>query len=249
MIVFGKPVVLCYMLILFSFWSLCYSEVLISVSPKTLMKSHDPATIWWSGVSSPSKLDWVGVYSPANSSHEDFIGYVFLSSSPGWEYGSGFISIPLINLRSSYQFRIFRWNESEVDKSRMDKDNNPLPGTEHLLAESEEIGFEPGRGPEQVHLSLTGRDGEMRVMFVTSQGEESFVRYGLARNRLDQMADTRVGRYEKEHMCGAPANQSVGWRDPGYIHDGVMVNLKDGRRYFYQVILLIHPKSFFFSLR
>nr|GMD15189.1 probable inactive purple acid phosphatase 2 [Ipomoea batatas] len=230
-----KPVVLCCALNLFAFLSVCSSDVSISVSPKTLLRSRDPVAIWWSGVSSPSKLDWVGIYSPANSSHDDFIGYVFLSSSPGWENGSGFISIPLVNLRSSYRFRIFRWNESEVDVTRVDKDHNPLPGTEHLLVESEEIEFKPGRGPEQVHLALTGRAGEMRVMFVTSHGEESFVRYGLARTRkgLDQVAGTRVERYEKEHMCGAPANQSVGWRDPGYIHDGVMINLENKQRYFY----------------
>nr|GMD18300.1 probable inactive purple acid phosphatase 2 [Ipomoea batatas] len=232
-----NPVVLCCALNLFAFLSVCSSDVSISVSPKTLLRSRDPVAIWWSGVSSPSKLDWVGIYSPANSSHDDFIGYVFLSSSPGWENGSGFISIPLINLRSSYRFRIFRWNESEVDVTRVDKDHNPLPGTEHLLVESEEIEFKPGRGPEQVHLALTGRAGEMRVMFVTSHGEESFVRYGLARTRkgLDQVAGTRVERYEKENMCGAPANQSVGWRDPGYIHDGVMINLENKQRYFYQV--------------
>ncbi|XP_019164545.1 PREDICTED: probable inactive purple acid phosphatase 2 [Ipomoea nil] len=235
MIVFRKPVVLWCALILFAFLSVCSSDVSISVSPRTLLRSRDPVAIWWSGVTSPSKLDWVGIYSPANSSHEDFIGYVFLSSSPGWDNGSGFISIPLVNLRSSYQFRIFRWNESEVDMTRVDKDHNPLPGTEHLLVESEEIGFKPGRGPEQVHLALTGRDGEMRVMFVTSLGDKGFVRYGLARNRLDRVADTRVERYEKDQMCGAPANQSVGWRDPGYIHDGVMINLENKRRYFYRV--------------
>ncbi|CAH9128938.1 unnamed protein product [Cuscuta epithymum] len=235
MINFRNSTILCCLLILIASSCSCYSEVLISVSPKTLVKSGDSVTIRWSGVESPSKLDWLGIYSPADSSHDNFIGYVFLSSSPGWEYGSGSISIPLVNLRSAYQFRIFRWSEEEVDDTRMDDDHNPLPGTAHVLAESEEVGFETGRGPEQVHLSLTGQDGEMRVMFVTHDGKESFVRYGLARKNLDQVAGTRVGRYEREHMCGAPANQSIGWRDPGYMHDGVMVNLKDGRKYFYQV--------------
>lgn len=117
----------------------------------------------------------------------------------------------------------------------MDHDQNPLPGTKHLLAESQELGFETGRGPEQVHLALTGKEDEMRVMFVTHDGKESFVKYGLTRDQMDQVVGTKVGRYEREDMCDSPANESIGWRDPGYIHDGVMTNLKNGRRYFYKV--------------
>ncbi|VFQ64511.1 unnamed protein product [Cuscuta campestris] len=235
MINLQNSIVLCSVFILFACSSSRSSEVLISVSPKTLVKSGDSVTIRWSGDDSPSKLDWIGIYSPATSSHDDFIGYVFLSSSPGWENGSGSISIPLVNLRSTYQFRIFRWNESEIDDARTDADHNPLPGTGRVAAVSEKVGFEPGRGPEQVHLSLTGRDGEMRVMFVTGDGKDCFVRYGLTRNNMDQVSGTRVRRYEREHMCGAPANQSIGWRDPGFIHDGILVNLMDGKKYFYQV--------------
>ena len=35
----------------------------------------------------------------------------------------------------------------------------------------------------------------------------------------------------------APTNMSVRWRDPSWIHDGVMTNLKKGARYYYEVIL------------
>ncbi|CAI9096490.1 OLC1v1032652C1 [Oldenlandia corymbosa var. corymbosa] len=212
-----------------------YSEVSISVTPKTIPKSGDEVTIKWSGVDSPTKLDWLGIYSPANSSHKDFIGYFFLSSSPGWESGSGSISFPLINLRSPYQFRIFRWYESEVNTKHHDHDQNPLPGTKHLVAESDAIGFEPGRGPEQIHLAYTGKEDEMRVMFVTPDGKENSVKYGLSQEKLDRVVGTQVVKYEREDMCDSPANDSIGWRDPGFIHDGVMINLMKGKRYFYQV--------------
>ncbi|XP_074339624.1 putative inactive purple acid phosphatase 2 isoform X1 [Apium graveolens] len=211
------------------------SKISISISPKKLYKSGDPVTIKWSGLDSPSQLDWLGIYSPPNSKSPHFIGYFFLSNSSTWQSGSGQITFPVINLRSNYQFRIFRWVESEIDPTHQDNDHNPLPGTKHLLAKSEELEFESGRGPEQVHLALTGRDGEMRVMFVSNDGKESVVKYGSGQDRLDMVVGTRVGRYEREHMCDSPANISIGWRDPGYIHDGVMVNLKKGVQYYYKV--------------
>lgn len=75
----------------------------------------------------------------------------------------------------------------------------------------------------------------MRVMFVSGDGKESVVRYGSGPDRMNMVVETRVGRYEREDMCDSPANHSVGWRDPGFIHDGVMMNLKPGKRYFYKV--------------
>ncbi|CAK9142398.1 unnamed protein product [Ilex paraguariensis] len=209
------------------------SHVSISLSPETLCKSGDQVTIRWSGVESPSKRDWVGIYSPPTSAHSHFIGYFFLSDSPEWQSGSGSLTFALINLRSNYTFRIFRWTDAEVDPSRHDHDQNPLPGTKQLLAESNELGF-GYVGPEQVHLALTGQEDEMRVMYLTHDGKESFVKYGLGPDQMDRVVATQVGRYEREDMCDSPANHSVGWRDPGYIHDGIMTNLKKGKRYYYK---------------
>lgn len=61
----------------------------------------------------------------------------------------------------------------------------------------------------------------MRVMFVTKDREERQVRYGEREDMLDDMAVTHVESYESENMCEAPANMSVGWRDLGWIHDGI----------------------------
>ncbi|PON79646.1 Acid phosphatase [Parasponia andersonii] len=210
-------------------------QVSISLNTTTLSKSGDSVLIQWSGIDTPSKLDWLGIYSPPSSDHHNFVGYVFLSTSPSWQSGSGSVSIPLVNLRSNYSFRIFRWTESEINPKKRDHDQNPLPGTKHLLASSLELGFGPGRGPEQIHLAYTDREDEMRVMFMTEDGAERLVRYGEREGELGDVAVARAGRYEREDMCDSPANESVGWRDPGFIHDGVMKNLKKGVKYYYQV--------------
>ncbi|XP_010523486.1 PREDICTED: probable inactive purple acid phosphatase 2 [Tarenaya hassleriana] len=218
------------------FTSPVQAKVTVSFSPKTLNRSGDSVLVQWSGVESPSDLDWLGIYSPPESSHDHFIGYRFLSDSPSWKSGSGSISLPLTNLRSNYSFRVFRWTQSEVDPKHKDHDQNPLPGTRHLLAESEQLTFGSAVGrPEQIHLAYTDAVDEMRVMFVAGDGEERYVRYGEAKERLGAVTAARGMRYERDHMCDAPANSSIGWRDPGWVFDIVMKNLKGGIRYYYQV--------------
>ncbi|PWA70486.1 purple acid phosphatases superfamily protein [Artemisia annua] len=222
-------------IIIITFSSISATQISVTKSKN----NSNSVSIAWSQVDSPSKLDWLGIYSPPTSSLRNYIGYVYLNTSPGWESGSGRVDLPLVNLRSGYKFRVFRWSESEIIPTRMDHDHNPLPQPKHLLAESEEIkvgsGHGSGHGVDQVHLALTGRVGEMRVMFVSGDGRERFVRYGLDSGRMGRVVGSRVGRYEREDMCHAPANSSLGWRDPGFIHDGVMVDLEPGKRYFYEV--------------
>lgn len=70
---------------------------------------------------------------------------------------------------------------------------------------------------------------------MTGDDVARFVKYGEREGGMIETVETKVVRYEREDMCDYPANHSIGWRDPGFIHDGVMRNLKKGIRYYYKV--------------
>uniref|UniRef100_A0A0C9QQA8 Purple acid phosphatase n=1 Tax=Wollemia nobilis TaxID=56998 RepID=A0A0C9QQA8_9CONI len=210
--------------------------VTLEAFPKTLNRSGDNVTLQWKGIPSPSDMDWLGIYSPADSADDNFIGYIFLSSCPTWKEGSGSVELPLINLRSPYEFRVFHWDKSQITNTTpVDSDHNPLPSTAHLLAKSESVTFRNLNDPAQLHLAFTSNEDEMRVMFVTKEEIKSYVRYGSDEGELDEVAEAESLTYKQSEMCDAPANTTLGWRDPGYIHDAVMQGLKPGKRYFYQV--------------
>lgn len=64
---------------------------------------------------------------------------------------------------------------------------------------------------------------------------DRFIRYGESEEEMGEKVVARVERYERDEMCDAPANSSVGWRDPGWVFDGLIKGLKNGVRYYYQV--------------
>ncbi|KAI0527249.1 hypothetical protein KFK09_002848 [Dendrobium nobile] len=148
------------------FFSPIAATISLIISPKTLTKSNHSVHIQWSDIASPSSLDWLGIYSPSDSANDNFIGYLFLNSSPSWPSGTRELRIPLVNLRSNYTFRLFRWKPEEVNYHHRDHDHNPLPGMQHRLAESEEVGFEGAYASDQVHLAFTDKEDEMRQTMI-----------------------------------------------------------------------------------
>eukprot|EP00252_Welwitschia_mirabilis_P007864 TRINITY_DN19574_c0_g1_i1.p1 TRINITY_DN19574_c0_g1~~TRINITY_DN19574_c0_g1_i1.p1 ORF type:complete len:468 (-),score=62.46 TRINITY_DN19574_c0_g1_i1:859-2262(-) len=220
----------------------------VEAFPKSLIRSGDSVSVsiaWlrneYKGRPSDTVMDWLGIYNPHDSSHEDFIGYFFLSSFctswvEGVSNGSCQVDFPLINLRNPYQFRVFRWDKSEITESTpKDADKNPIPATDHFLGKSDSVGFSNWNYPEQIHLAFTDNHDEMRVMFVTRDALKSYVRFGLDQDDLRHTVQTLSVTYTRDQMCDSPANTSRGWRDPGFIHDAVMEDLLPGKRYFYQV--------------
>ncbi|KAL6623034.1 hypothetical protein ACP70R_032913 [Stipagrostis hirtigluma subsp. patula] len=207
----------------------------LTATPATLTKSVHSITIRWSNLTSPSPLDYVAVYSPPSSADLDYLGFLPLNASASWATGAGALTLPrLPDLRAPYQFRLFRWPPGQPSKNpRVDQDGDPLPDATRRAAVSGEVAYEgAGARPAQLHLAFTDEADEMRVLFVCGDAGRRFVRYGLPGRREEEWAEaaTEARTYERRQMCDYPANDTVGWRHPGFVFDGVMKGLQPGRR-------------------
>ena len=65
-------------------------------------------------------------------------------------------------------------------------------------------------------------------------GDGPTVWYGSEKKRLDFKATATTKTYKREDMCGFPANSILAFRDPGLIHDALLINLEPGIQYFYR---------------
>ncbi|KAF7019423.1 unnamed protein product [Triticum aestivum] len=209
----------------------------LTATPAKPTKPDHAVTLQWSNLPDPSPLDYVAVYSPPSSGDLDYLGFLFLNSSASWATGAGSLTLPrLPDLRAPYQFRLFRGPPGR--NPRVDQHVDPLPDASRRAAVSGNVAYEgSGARPAQLHLAFTDEADEMRVMFVCGDGGRRSVRYGPAGRREEEWEEVpaEASTYEQRHMCGYPANHSVGWRHPGFVFDGVMEGLRPGSRYFYKV--------------
>jgi hypothetical protein len=213
------------------------STTTLAATPSTLTKSDHAITLRWSDLPDPSPLDYVAIYSPPSSGDLNYLGFLFLNSSASWATGAGSLTLPrLPDLRAPYQFRLFR-GRRRVDQEQ-DGDTLPVPDASHRAAVSGNVTYKgSGARPAQLHLAFTDEVDEMRVLFVCGDDGGRFVRYGLAGRREEEWEEVpaEARTYEQRHMCDYPANDSVGWRHPGFVFDAVMKGLQPGTRYFYKV--------------
>ena len=95
--------------------------------------------------------------------------------------------------------------------------------------------------PSQVHLALTGDVSEMRVMWHSnvSATAPAVAEWSPSAGALAGGNATRSTgsshTYGIGDMCGAPANDTSHWVDPGTIADAVMRGLPVGRVVYYRV--------------
>ncbi|KAL4171283.1 hypothetical protein KRP22_009379 [Phytophthora ramorum] len=163
----------------------------------------------------------------------DFVDYVYANESR--VMGSGINSVvfgPLVNMRASYQFKYLR----RVEPVEGSEEERP---TFTVLGESPFVEMERGHTePLQVRLALTGKKGEMRVMWTSGLVFGPVVKFGTAVSGvLERRAEATTGTYDALDMCSAHATtrSSVYFRHPGYLHDAVMTDLVPGEKYIYRV--------------
>lgn len=176
-------------------------------------------TLSWHGVDDPDTEDYIAYYCPYNDDVSKYIDYFYVGEVPGWQNGGTSCNLTLHNMRSSCAFKYYRNTESRYV----------------LSAISNTIEFHNGGpyAPTQGHISMTNKPTEMRVMWVSANITQAVVRYGTTREML--LAETRyqAHTYAKDAMCQFPATSEFLFRDPGYIYNVLLTNLKPDTLYYY----------------
>ncbi|KDO29913.1 hypothetical protein SPRG_04979 [Saprolegnia parasitica CBS 223.65] len=135
---------------------------------------------------------------------------------------------PLVNMRCDYQFRY----QKETS-----------PKTFVTVATSPVVTMTAGvTEPLQVHIALTGKTDEMRVMWTSGAVVGPRVRYSIARDNcgdgdLDKTVTATSSSYAASDMCGAPASTMSAQRfiPVGTLYDAVLKGLPPSAKVQYQV--------------
>lgn len=188
--------------------------------------------------SSPSNDDWVGVFSPANfsastcspenrRSYPPFlctapIKFQFANfSSPEYKYtGKGSLRFQLINQRSNFSFALFTGGLS----------------TPKLVAVSNIVAFANPNAPVYPRLAQGKSWNEMTVTWTSGYGIDEavpFVEWG-PKGGVQSRSAAGTLTFNRNSLCGAPAN-TVGWRDPGFIHTSFLKELWPNLMYTYKM--------------
>ncbi|XP_066910736.1 uncharacterized protein [Clytia hemisphaerica] len=173
-------------------------------------------TVLWEGIPNPSKTDKIGYYCPYYDNPTHGLDYIDVTKSPTWQEGYGYYTVKLYNMRAPCAFRYYN-------------------GGKTLVAISNKVRFTNGDifAPLQVHLAMTGKETEMRVMWNSAEVSEGIqVRYGKTKDLDKTQTKYTVKTYKASDMCESPANTTGFW-DAGYIYDVLLTDLEPNTRYYY----------------
>ncbi|PRP81310.1 putative Nucleotide pyrophosphatase/phosphodiesterase [Planoprotostelium fungivorum] len=198
--------------------------------PTLLTTSPAWVTLNITGVVNPTVLDTVGIFSPGiiNIYQTSPVRLLYGSRFGGKYLQTGSVSISLLinNLRENVTFGLFLNNTRTWIAA-----NKKV-----LSAQSNVISFQNPNIPSQIHISSTGRAGEMRVMWTTGTlpNDSQALRLGLASKTYSISVTPTSVNHTASDMCASPAID-WGWRDTGSLWMAEVKGLIPGKRYFYSV--------------
>ena len=178
--------------------------------PKVIEDGED-VNIFWENVKNTDKKDFIGMWCGKQSKSKDFLDHVRIDNSTD----SGVTIFPgLTNMRCDYNFGYY----SVVDK------------TPTLLSVTKVFNNAGNSIPMYPRLAVTGKRGEMRIMWTSLFSDSPQVKY-KKNNREILVNGTTYGTYTADMMCGPPANitSQTTFRDPGFQQEVLLQNLSPGK--------------------
>lgn len=218
------------------------SSAYINASPSLLGRKDGGDFEWVTvdfGLKRPNADDWVGVFSPANfnastctvdetpKEQSPYIcsapikfQYANYSNRDYTKNGNNSLQFRLINQRSDFSFALFSGGLL-----------NPK-----LVAVSNTVSFVNPKAPVYPRLAQGKFWDEMTVTWTSGYGIEEaypFVKWGH-KGGHQKLSPAGTLTFNRNSMCGSPA-QTVGWRDPGFIHTGFLKDLWPNTEYTYKL--------------
>ncbi|GAM20511.1 hypothetical protein SAMD00019534_036860 [Acytostelium subglobosum LB1] len=212
---------------LMAFIAIAHSTTL-TASPSVLKTSGDDVTITWKDVTTPSEDDVIAIYYPVDSDITSPIGYVKMTTSSTWAKGFGSVTVPLVNTRAEYNFRVWVPGTKAPTMKVAGK-------TLELAATSNGVNFENPNAPGKVYLAHCNYTSEMRVVWISGSDDTPYVYVGNSPSNITTKFTGDSFTYSIGDMCDAPANDPKYFKDPGYFHDVKLEHLEENTEYFYYV--------------
>ena len=121
----------------------------------TVVRNGGEVMVNWKGVVTPNEKDFIAFYCPYYDNPSHYLDYFYVTVSGTWKNGTGNHTVTAFNMRSECVFKYYR------------------AGSSQLVAVSEKLSFADGGpvAPLQGHIALTKRPSEMRVMWVSGEGQ------------------------------------------------------------------------------
>lgn len=214
----------------------------LKASPSVITGPSGSVTVSWSGLTTSTTNDFLAIYSPSTGvDMHAYIGWIYLSNAATYTQGFGELVVPnLVNMRTDYSFRVWTCNATKTVRkprhaSTDDVSNKIVDSTCQIQATSNPVTFAEPLAPAQGHLALTQDPTSLSLLWVSgSNATVPTVYYGLSSTSLSSSNQGTTITYGINSMCDAPANNASIWKNPGFIHSALIINLKPSTQYFYK---------------